>query len=188
MAQSRNRSGIVFEKTICEEKGWRYAPKSPKIKWAGFGRNNFQKIKFLDFKVIKFIPTSDSNFEKYDAITDDNKKIEIKKYDSSKLKNWVLYSEPIVKVSCQADVNNVTKHMGDDDLDLGKKRYNAFIFELSRIIGIDFLNKITNSNIGVQLKDKFIPQSELEYRWVIREGWSGYDRLSIEFKIKNPLI
>jgi|LakMenE18May11ns_1017448.scaffolds.fasta_scaffold9864406_3 hypothetical protein len=186
MEQVRNKTGITFEKLICEEKGWKHNSKSPKIVWAGFGRNNFQKIAFLDFKANKFIPTSDSIFEKYDAITKENEKIEIKKYDSKYLKNWVLYSEPIIKVTRQRDIDNVTKYLGNGDVSLGKEKYNKFIEELQQYIGDDILKKIITSNIGVQLKDKFIPQSELEYCWVIKRGWMGYNRLSIEFKLKTP--
>jgi len=185
MGQARNKSGIQFEKLICEEKGWTHASKSPKIKWAGFGRNNFEKVVFLNFDATKFIPTSKSVFEKYDAITEKGEKIEIKKYDSKYLKDWVLYSEPIIKVTCQRDINNVTKYLGNGDVNLGRERYNQFISKLEPIISADILEKITNSNIGIQLKDKFLLQSELQYRWVIKEGWAGYDRLTIEFKIKD---
>lgn len=185
MGQVRNKTGINFEKMICEEKGWKHAAKSPKIKWAGFGRNNFQKILFLNFKASKFIPTSDSTFEKYDAINENGDKIEIKKYKTTKLKNWTLYSEPIIKVTQKADIDNVTKYLGDGDAELGRERYNIFISELHQLIGNDILKKITSSNVGVQLKDSFIPQSNLEYRWVIKKGWRNYNRLSIEFKIKE---
>jgi hypothetical protein len=109
---------------------------------------------------------------------------EIKKYDSKYLKNWVLYSEPIIKVTRQRDIDNVTKYLGDGDVDLGRERYNLFISELETV-STNILEKITNSNIGIQLKDRFVPQSELEYRWVIKEGWSGYNRLTIEFRTKN---
>lgn len=188
MGQTRNKTGIKFEKLICEENGWKHVSKSPKIKWAGFGKNNFEKILFLNFKASKFIPTSDSTFEKYDAINETGDKIEIKKYDSKYLKNWVLYSEPIIKISDQRGVNNVTKYLGGGDFDLGREKYNHFISELQEFISDDIIRKITNSNVGVQLKDNFIPQSELEYRWIIKKGWLGFDRLSIEFKIKKPLI
>ena len=186
MGQARNKTGIIFEKIICEEKGWKHSSKSPKIKWEGSGRNNFQKIASLGLDVNKFIPTPKSVFDKYDAITETNDKVEIKKYDSKYLKDWVLYSEPIVKVSCQANIDSVTRYLGGGDVNMGKKRYNEFIEKLQPHIGDDILTKISNSNIGIQLKDKFVPQSELEYRWVIKDGWMGYNRLSIEFKLKTP--
>jgi hypothetical protein len=188
MGQARNKSGVQFEKVICEEKGWKHVSKSPKIKWDGIGRNNIQKVASLNLDPTKFIPTSKSFFEKYDAITETGEKVEIKKYDSKYLKDWVLYSEPIIKVTCQRDIDNVTKYLGNGDVDLGRERYNQFISKLEPIVSIDILEKITNSNIGIQLKDKFVLQSELEYRWVVKEGWAGYDRLTIEFKIKKPLI
>ena len=185
MGQIRNKTGIQFEKLICEEKGWTHTSKSPKIVWAGFGKNNYEKIVFLGFKASKFIPTSDSTFEKYDAITSDNQKIEIKDYYSKNLNNWTLYSEPIIKVARLEDIKKVTKYFGNGDPELGKERYNSFIRELKKFIDDDILNKIVKSNIGVQTKDRFFSQSELEYRWNLKEGWKGYDRLTIEFKIKD---
>ena len=35
MGQSRNKTGVVFENTMCKSKGWVRVSKSPKIFWSG---------------------------------------------------------------------------------------------------------------------------------------------------------
>lgn len=65
------------------------------------------------------------------------------------------------------------------------ENYNQFVDGIVKNIGQDILDKITQSNIGIQLEDGFVPQPNLEYRWRIRKGWANFDRLSIEFRIKN---
>jgi hypothetical protein len=52
-------------------------------------------------------------------------------------------------------------------------------------VGEDILNKISQSNTGVQLEDCFVEQTNLEYRWIVRTGWKGFNRLIIEFRIKD---
>jgi len=184
MGQARNKTGIKFEHTICEVNGWERVSKSPKISWSGIGRTNFDKIASIDFNVELFKPTDNSVYDKYDAITDKNEKVEIKKYKSSNLTDWVLYSEPIFKVASIEGVSKVTKLFGNGDLNAGIEKYNNFVDGIVKNIGQDILTKITQSNIGIQFEDGFIPQSNLEYRWQIRKGWMGYNRLSIEFRIK----
>jgi len=184
MGQSRNKTGVDFEKTICESKGWTHVPASPRIVWSGVGRTNFIKIASIGFDYNKFHPTSDSIFDKYDALTDKGEKVEIKKYKTSKLKDWTLYSEPIFKVASREAVTSVSNIFGGGNLNKAIENYNKFVGGIVNNIGQDILNNITRSNIGVQLEDGFIPQSDLEYRWVVRKGWKGFDRLSIEFRIK----
>jgi hypothetical protein len=185
MGQSRNKSGVQFEKVICEEKGWKHASKSPKIKWEGVGRTNFDKIASVGFDVTKFTPTNESILEKYDAITDKGDKVEIKKYHSSKLKSWVLYSEPIFKVSNRSTLPIVNRIFGNGDSVLAVKNYNDFVEKIKDTVGEDILNKISQSNTGVQLEDCFVEQTNLEYRWIVRTGWKGFNRLIIEFRIKD---
>jgi hypothetical protein len=185
MGQSRNKTGIDFEKIVCEANGWFHTPKSPKIVWSGVGRTNFDKIASVNFDVNKFIPTEDSILEKYDAINDKGEKIEIKKYHSSKLKQWKLYSEPIFKVSNRSTLPVVNTIFGNGDSVLAVKNYNDFVDKIRTTIGDDILNKISQSNIGVELEDCFIEQSNLEYRWIVRTGWKGFNRLIIEFRIKG---
>lgn len=185
MGQARNKTGIDFEKMICESKGWFHIPKSPRIIWSGVGRTNFDKIASVDFDISKFVPTDESVFEKYDAITDKGEKVELKKYNSSKLKSWVLYSEPIFKVSNRSTLPVVYRIFGNGDSNLAVKNYNNFVDKIKDTMGDDILNSITQSNIGVQLEDCFVEQSNLEYRWIVRTGWKGFNRLIIEFRIKD---
>jgi len=185
MGQSRNKTGVDFEKLICESKGWKHTPASPRIVWSGDGKTTFKKIASIDFDPTKFYPTTKSVFEKYDAITDKGEKVEIKKYTSTQLKEWSLYSEPIFKVASRESVTSVSNIFGGGDLNRAIEKYNNFIDGITTNIGQDFLDNITRSNIGVQLIDDFIPQTNLEYRWVIRKGWMGFNRLSIEFRIKD---
>ena len=185
MGQSRNKTGFEFEKQICESNGWTRVSTSPKISWTGVGRTNFEKIASLNFNPNKFVPTSESVYEKYDAITDNNKKVEIKKYKTSKLKNWALYSEPIFKVASRDSLLKVTQLFGDGNLNKAIEVYNNFLDGIVKNIGQDILNNITQSNVGVQMIDGFVPQSNLEYRWVVKKGWAGFNRLTIEFRIKS---
>jgi len=185
MGQSRNKTGVDFEKTVCESKGWKHVPASPRIVWTGVGRTNFNKIASVDFDANKFRPTADSIFEKYDALTTKGEKVEIKKYDSNKLKNWTLYSEPIFKIASRESVALVSDIFGGGNLNKAIEKYNDFVNNIVNNIGQDILDNITRSNIGVQLEDGFVPQTKLEYRWIIKKGWKGFNRLSIEFRIKD---
>jgi hypothetical protein len=101
------------------------------------------------------------------------------------LKDWTLYSEPIFKVASQDAVNKVVDIFGYGDYELAIINYNKFIDGVRLNVGQDILDNISKSNIGIQLVDGFIPQSKLEYRWIIKKGWMGFDRLSIEFRIKG---
>ena len=121
---------------------------------------------------------------KYDAINSRDQKIEIKKYDSSKLRSWTMYSEPIFKVATRSAKSTVIEKFGDGDYNRSVERYNNFVSGMVPNVGDEILNAITQSNIGIQCVDRFIPQSELEYRWNIRSGWKGYNRLSIEFRLR----
>jgi hypothetical protein len=186
MGQSRSKTGVDFEKTICESKGWTHKSASPRINWSGKGRSNWNKIKQAEFKPENFIPnTEKSKFDKYDAITENGEKVEIKKYPSSKLNNWTMYSEPVFKVATRSALGTVTKLFGNGDFNLSVEKYNEFVQGIVPNVGQDILDSITKSNIGIQLEDKFVPQEELEYRWNVRSGWKGYYRLSIEFRIKS---
>ena len=185
MGQRRNKTGIDFEYSICESLGWQRSAKSPRIKWSGEGRSNFKKIQSVNFDPTKFYPIEGSIFHKYDAITPNGDGVEIKKYNMEQLKNWTLYSEPIFKVASENAVNKVVGIFGDGDYELAVNKYNKFIDGVRLNVGQDILDNISNSNIGIELEDGFISQSNLEYRWVIVKGWMGFNRLSIEFRIKN---
>ena len=183
MGQTRNKTGVDFEKMICETNGWTHSPASPRLIWTGVGRTNFDKIASIGFDASKFKVTPESNFEKYDAITSDGEKVELKKYKISKARDWTAYSEPIFKIASKGIVELVTNIFGGGDLNLARTNYNKFVSDMSNHIGQDVLDNITRSNIGIQLEDGFIPQSNLEYRWRIKKSWKGFNRLSIEFRI-----
>ena len=185
MGQLRNKTGVDFEFLVCETNGWRHVPKSPKIDWTGNGRSNFDKIASVGFDVNKFTPTSYSVYEKYDAIKPNGDKVEIKKYKKLALDKWKVYSEPIFKVASRETADRVARLFGSGDMKRGTEKYNEFVASIVGKIGQDILYKITQSNIGVQLQDGFIPQSELEYQWKVYKGWRGFNRLSIEFRIKT---
>ncbi len=186
MGQSRSKTGVDFEKSVCESNGWTHKSASPRINWSGKGRSNWDKIKQVEFKPENFVPNFDkSKFEKYDAVKGNGDKVEIKKYPSSKLVNWTMYSEPVFKVATRSALSTVTKLFGEGDYETSVEKYNEFVQGIVPNVGRDILEAITKSNIGIQLEDKFVPQEELEYRWNVRSGWKGYYRLSIEFRIKQ---
>lgn len=186
MAQSRNKTGVDFEKRVCESKGWTHKSASPKISWSGKGRSNWSKMEQVSFDPTKFTPNVEkSKFDKYDAINTEGEKVEIKKYPSSKLSSWTMYSEPIFKVATRSAMSTVVSKFGKGDYNKSVEAYNEFVAGIVPNVGQDILDGITKSNIGIQCEDRFVPQSELEYRWNVRKGWMGYNRLSIEFRIKS---
>jgi len=185
MGQKRNKTGVDFEKQICESNGLIHKSASPRIKWLGTGRTNFNKIASVNFNPSNFLPDLDkSRFDKYDAVDNDGNKYEIKKYDKSHIKDWTLLSEPIFKVSDRSSMSRVINLFGNGDYEVSKEVYNDFISGMIEIVGEDLINKITSTFNGIYLIDDFVSTSDLEFRWKINSGWKGYNRLSIEFKIK----
>jgi hypothetical protein len=186
MGQSRNKTGVDFEKQVCESKGWSHKSASPKINWEGRGRSNFRKIVAVGFDSTKFLPNIEkSKFDKFDAITENGEKVEIKKYTKDKLENWTMYSEPIFKVATRSQMKTVVNLFGNGDVEKSIEVYNNFVEGIVSNVGEEILNKITKSNIGIQCEDGFISQDDVEYRWRVRSGWKGYNRLSIEFRLKS---
>jgi len=184
MSQIRNKLGPDFEKKICEEKGWTRASKSPKLVWNGEGRTNLEKIISNNFNPDEFYPLPNSNFAKYDAITSNGEFVEIKKYHSTKIKDWVLYSEPAFKIADENALKSVVKLFGNGSLELAQEKYNNFVNAMYNNIGDKYLNEFVKLNIGIQFEDVFIPNSKIDYRWwVYKKCWRGFDRLSIQFKI-----
>jgi len=185
MGQDRNKTGVNFEKKICQLNGWTKKSKSPRICWVGTGGSNWIKMTQVNLDPTKFIPNlNKSKFEKYDAIDANGYKIEIKKYSSQEVKSWKMYAEPIFKISEDKTVETVTNIFGYGDYDTSVKKYNEFVEAVEQNVGQEILDSITKSNIGIQIEDRFIYQNELEYRWKIKKGWKGYNRLSIEFRLK----
>jgi len=195
--QKRAISGFIFEREICERKEWQPNSKSPKLFWVGKGKSWIEKLKSVNLNVEKFrVNLEESIFTKWDAYNKKNINIkyEIKKYDSKKLKEYTLYSEPIIKISPSRSKWN------EDNPQFkvfpNSRKYNSFIDKLmntnwwirdSEII----LERIINSSTGIQFEDKFIKQKDIEFSWKLNTGkenisyiFEGYHRLSIVFRLK----
>ena len=192
--QKRAITGFIFEREICEIKGWLPDSKSPKLFWKGQGKSWVEKLKSVNFNVEEFkIDLKKSKFEKWDA-TDGENNYEIKKYDTTKLKGYTLYSEPIIKI---APSRSKWKE-GNSQYDVfpTPKKYNQFINNLMNSYwwkkdSEKILNKIINSSKGIQFKDRFIEKNDIEFSWKLNTGkegiapiFEGYHRLSIVFKLK----
>ena len=188
MGQSRSKTGKIFEKSVCENKGWTSVDVKPRLFWSGNGRTNWDKIESINKDPSLFVPNLEkSRFEKYDAINQNGDKVEIKKYTSQDLLNWSLYSEPIFKIATRSVLSRVVTLFGDGDLGLSVVNYNTFLDGVIPNVSDDILNRITSSNVGIQCVDRFIPQSELEYRWNCKKSWKGFNRYTIEFRLNHDI-
>lgn len=176
--QTRSFTGAKFEKTMAKQ-GWRLVSVSPKLQWNGVGRNNIQKIKSVGYDPKKFLITPRSFFEKYDLFHPVSKKYrEVKKYYISQIHDWTLYSEPYFKIA-----TNSQKKFVDS------KTYNNFVddfYNLNLKSGLisNIQNEMTKLTEGIQFIDGFLPKSELEFRTTVLDGWSGYKRITIQFRKK----
>jgi hypothetical protein len=189
MGQSRNKTGIEFEKLVCETYGWKHASANPRIRWSGQGRSNWDKIKSVNFDPSLFKPDMDkSRFEKYDAINNTGEKVEIKKYTTETLSDWCLYSEPIFKIATRQQMKDIIRIFGDGDYEQSVVKYNKFVEGITEHVGPMIIRRIYGTSIGVQLIDKFIPKCDLEFKWVVIKSWKGYNRLSIYFRIKTTEV
>jgi len=178
--QTRAKTGVDFE-ILCESDGWVRQTKSPKVKWNGKGRNNITKIKNCNFNPSLFTISEKSNFSKYDLYNPElDEYREAKKYKKSKLKSWVMYSEPYFKVASWSDADKIDKDT-----------YNKFVqdfWDYNQTTGLfDKVQKgLNEQSKGVQLIDGFISKDDLEFRTVIvKTAWMGYYRITIEFRLKN---
>jgi hypothetical protein len=176
--QARVYSGQDFEKTMAKN-GWKLVTVSPKLKWVGNGRNNLQKIKNIDYDPSKFKLDSGSFLEKYDLFNPITKKFrEVKRYKISDIYKWTLYSEPYFKIATERQTNFVDP-----------KTYNNFVerfYDLNIKTGLfnEVEKKMTRLTEGIQFVDGFVPKSDLEFRTVVLDGWSGYKRITIQFRKK----
>lgn len=187
MSQLRNRTGISFEKDICKKYGWTHVSKcDPKIYWSGNGRFNFDKIKSTNLDPNKFYPIYEkSNFDKYDAIGKNGEKIEIKKYLKEECYSWKMLSEPIFKIANRSQIPKVISMFKAKDLEEANEKYNDFLDGVYKNIGSELLYRITSSFDKIQLIDDYINKDDLEFKWEIKKGWSGFNRLTIMFRIKE---
>jgi hypothetical protein len=190
----RVNAGYGFEKDIRLKHNFERHIKSPRIKWSGSGRNNVNKIISLGKDPELFIPImEESKFVKADARDKNGNLYEIKKYSRKDLKKFRLYSEPIIKV-CPTRSKWGKGNPFFDNFN-GSDEYNEFIYNITktkwwRKYNQKILENICMSNEGIFSIDGLIPNSELEFKWVINKGEYGtifdnYHRLSIVVKIKD---
>ncbi len=187
MGQKRSISGVEFEDKICKEKGWIKKSAGPRIKWSGKGRSIVDRLGCFIDNPEGFVPDLEkSKFDKYDCIDDDFQKREIKDYDLKTLqKSWTTYSEPIRCFKNKKELPKIFRVLGNGDHQKSVENYNKIISTVEKNVGDDIIKRISSSNIGIQCRDAFIPNRDLEFRWKMKKGWMGYNRLTIDFRVKN---
>ena len=176
--QKRTKTGTDFENNICDE-GWTRKPVSPRFTWTGKGRNVFDKMKYCGYNPKEFNLYDSSKFCKYDIVHENGEKREAKDYYINDLKKWTLYSEPYFKVA-------VKDHLKRIDVDT----YNKFVDDFYEYnLGTGLYGYVVENMIecisGIQVNDGFIPKHELEFRTVVVDGWRGYNRITIQVRIKS---
>jgi hypothetical protein len=175
--QKRAKTGTEFERELSLN-GWCRRPMSPRLKWSGPGRNNFKKIIECNYNPKEFL-LLDSVLCKYDIMNNENEFREVKKYYTNKLKQWTLYSEPYFKVADrkQMDIINIDNYNKFVD-DFYQHNLSTGLFE-------KVMKGMTECISGIQFIDKFIPKEQIDFRTVIVDGWGGYKRITIQFKINE---
>ena len=177
--QLRAITGKLFENSLIKD-GWIVKSKSPKLSWSGNGQNNFIKMKSINYQVNCFLLNENNDLSKYDIYhPKTNEFREVKKYTINKVKNWTLYSEPYFKVATKSQQKQIDV-----------KTYNKFVeefYDYNIKTGlIDTIqNGITSFSKGITLQDGFIPNERIEFRTVVVDGWSGYKRITIQFKVNE---
>ena len=175
--QKRSKTGTDFENQLCAD-GWTRKSVSPRFKWTGKGRSIFDKMKYCGYNPNEFNLYDSSKFCKYDIIHENGEKREAKNYYMKRFKRWVLYSEPYFKVAREKDATRI-------DVDTYNKFVNDF-YEYNVGTGLyDYVvENMTECITGIQVKDGFIPKDKLEFRTVVVDGWEGYNRITIQVRIK----
>lgn len=179
MIQKRVISGTLFEKTF-DNTVWKVVRVSPKIHWTGNGSDNLQRIRSLNFNFKEFYPLEKTTWSKYDLLNKiDARKREAKKYRISKLKNWILYSEPYFKVANRRQLSKMSS-----------VEYNTFVNEFYKYNNENgffdrVIKKMIDSCEGIQFEDGFVPMKDIEFKTILSEKeWSGYNRIQIQFRLK----
>lgn len=176
--QTRCKTGIEFENSFTKQ-GWKKLNSSPRLLWTGSGRNNLQKIVSLDYDHTSFRLLGSSYFDKYDLYNPITYKYrEVKKYYISQISKWTLYSEPYFKVASDWQVGLVDTN-----------QYNNFVqkfYEYHTESGLfnEVQKRMIRTAEGIQFIDGFVPKEQLEFRTVVLDGWAGYKRITIQFKLK----
>jgi hypothetical protein len=176
--QTRCKTGIEFEESFTKL-GWKRLNSSPKLRWTGYGRTNIEKIVSLNFDHTNFCLLGGSYFDKYDLYNPRTfKDREVKKYYLSQISKWTLYSEPYFKVGSYQQVDLV------DTVEYNNFVKNFYEYHTKSGLLEEVQRGMIRTAEGIQLIDGFVPKTQLEFRTVVLNGWAGYDRITIQFKIK----
>jgi len=177
--QTRAVTGIQFENNTLE--GYRKVNISPRIMWEGIGRNNFDKIKSLNYDVTKFIIIWEkSRFTKADWEGPNGELYEVKKYSRKDIDKWKLFSEPFFKMASKGRLKCMRV-----------EEYNKFVdefYEYNKSNGTfdKIIKNICNSVSGIYIENhECIPMEDLEFKIeILRNCWEGYNRITLFFRLK----
>jgi hypothetical protein len=205
--QKRALTGIKFEKERCESNGWQRLGRSPRIQWDVDGCNIWNKIRNTNANPKKFsIDYDNSILEKYDAITPEGERVEIKAVTLQQLENWTLFAEPFPSVKTWSSIYECISIFGTTKDYSHLNRYNVKKYKrgLKRILKngpVDGFNKfldglydnasdeiisrIKSKLDGIECYDGYVPIEDIEFRWVVGKGWKGFNRVYLTFRIKN---
>lgn len=177
--QKRCLTGTTFEKFLCKD-GFIHKSKSPKVKYSGEGKSILTKIKNSKYNpsIVQVLPESD--FTKYDIINEEtDEKLEAKKYKMNSLKKWTLFSEPFFKIATRKQATKITT-----------KQYNTFVdrfWNLNNKKGFfdGVIKQMTENLSGICVIDGFVPIDNIEFRFIVKDSWMGYKRITLEFRLKS---
>lgn len=176
--QIRSKTGKDFEDSL-DTTYWVRKETKPKLIWAGDGNNNIEKIKSVNYDVMRFNLNPNSIIGKSDFHYKDNPNLtfEAKKYSIDGYNKWIMYSEPFFKIATKEQQSQITTD-----------EYNKFVDEFvtkRQDIITEVLKKIIESNLGIRCVDGFIPQHKLDFKVEVVNGWSGYKRITVFCKLKG---
>jgi hypothetical protein len=205
--QKRALTGIKFEKERCEANGWQRIGKSPRVKWNVAGKNIWDKIRNTGANPREFsIDYDNSILEKYDAITPEGERVEIKANTLQQLENWTLFAEPFPCVKNWEAIyecidifgsSKDTSHLSKDNIRKHKRRlkriikngpaegFNKFLDGLYQNASDEIISRFKSKIDGIECYDGYVPVEDLEFRWVVSKGWKGFNRVYLTFRIKN---
>lgn len=186
MKQKRSKTGVSFEKEICQKLGLKRKSKSPKIAWVVPSNkgNIFEKMESIGYDPKKMtLDIEKSNFEKSDACNQQNEKHEIKKYKIDQCRSWTLYSEPFPCIKSREKLSRIKDFFGS--MEEAVNRFNIFNEELSIRYQDTILNNIIKHCIGIQFIDGFVSRDYIDFRITIKKSWEKFNRTTIEFRVKE---
>ena len=178
--QRRATTGMDFEQSLVT-KHWVKSEIKPKLIWNVSGGNVFEKMKNVGYDVNNFHLSNKSITSKSDFafVADPTMRFEVKRYLKSQLTKWTMYSEPFFKVSTNDMTNKV-------DRDIYNKFVDDFMDKRKDIFEY-VLNTMGEGIMGIRCLDGFIHQRDIEYKVQVLNGWKGYKRITVMFKIKDEV-